>query len=156
MVQIVEIPLPKNWPRYIKSSILQTISLASTVFTSVCGWAAKVAYRPQIAFSGFRLYRLQYNFPKDFPEDQRRFSHPPLEDFLNRSDALLDPFRRRGLEKPFLRCSESCEIDGELIDPTLCCYQSFPDSLADSALCNVSDKIVYTMLLRISTMSNGT
>jgi len=40
-VQIVEIPLPKNWPRYIKSSILQTISLASTVFISVCGWAAK-------------------------------------------------------------------------------------------------------------------
>ncbi len=41
MAQIVEIPLPKNWPVHIKSSILHTISLASTAFTSVCGWAAK-------------------------------------------------------------------------------------------------------------------
>jgi len=41
MAQIVEIPLPKNWPVHIKSSILYTISLASTVFFSACGWAAK-------------------------------------------------------------------------------------------------------------------
>jgi len=43
MVQIVEIPLPKNWPVHIKSSILHTISLARAAFTSVCGWAAKRA-----------------------------------------------------------------------------------------------------------------
>ena len=43
MVQTVQIPLPKNWPVQKKSSILHTISLASTVFTSACGWTAKRA-----------------------------------------------------------------------------------------------------------------
>lgn len=41
MAQIVEIPLPKNWPKHVKAAILHTISLASTAFTSVCGWAAR-------------------------------------------------------------------------------------------------------------------
>jgi len=43
MEQIVKIPLPKNWPVHIKSSILHTISLTSTAFTSICGWTAKRA-----------------------------------------------------------------------------------------------------------------
>jgi len=40
MAQIVKIPLPKNWPVPIKSSILHTISLALTVFSpsKLDGW----------------------------------------------------------------------------------------------------------------------
>jgi len=41
MIQITEIPLPKKWPEHVKSAVLHTISLASTVFTAAHGWAAK-------------------------------------------------------------------------------------------------------------------
>jgi len=45
MTQINEIPLPKKWPEYIKSAVIHTISLASTVFTAAQGWAARRADR---------------------------------------------------------------------------------------------------------------
>jgi hypothetical protein len=45
MAQITAIPLPKNWPEHINSAVLHTISLASVVFTSARGWAAKRADR---------------------------------------------------------------------------------------------------------------
>ncbi len=45
MAQITDIPLPKRWPEHIKSAVLHTISLASMVFTSARGWAAKRADR---------------------------------------------------------------------------------------------------------------
>lgn len=43
MTQITEIPLPKKWPEHVKSAVLHTISLASTVFTAAHGWAANRA-----------------------------------------------------------------------------------------------------------------
>ena len=45
MTQIDEIPLPKRWPEHVKSAVLHSISLASMVFTSARGWAAKRADR---------------------------------------------------------------------------------------------------------------
>jgi len=45
MIQITEIPLPKKWPKHVKSAVLHTISLASTVFTAAHGWAARGADR---------------------------------------------------------------------------------------------------------------
>ena len=43
MAKITDIPLPKRWPEHIKSAVLHSISLASMVFTSSRGWAAKRA-----------------------------------------------------------------------------------------------------------------
>ncbi|MFC2173721.1 hypothetical protein ACFLU6_14010 [Acidobacteriota bacterium] len=45
MAQITEIPLPKRWPDHVKSAVLHTISLTSTVFMSAQGWTAKRADR---------------------------------------------------------------------------------------------------------------
>jgi putative transposase len=41
MTQITEIPLPKKWQEHIKSAVLHSIALASTVFTATRGWAAR-------------------------------------------------------------------------------------------------------------------
>jgi hypothetical protein len=41
MTQTTEIPLPKKWPEHVKSAVLHTIALASTVFTATHGWTAK-------------------------------------------------------------------------------------------------------------------
>jgi transposase InsO family protein len=36
-----DIPIPRQWPRQVKSAFLQSISFASTAFTCACGLAAK-------------------------------------------------------------------------------------------------------------------
>ena len=37
MAQIVEVSLPESWPKHAKTAILYTVSLASSVFKSMCG-----------------------------------------------------------------------------------------------------------------------
>ena len=41
MARNLTIPVPRQWSKYIKSSFIQTISLASAAFTSTCALAAK-------------------------------------------------------------------------------------------------------------------